>query len=441
MEKVFLISLGCAKNRVDSEHLLGMLRQSGFRIVDKLADADLAVVNTCGFVRAAVEESLETILEVSREKERGRLRRLFVVGCLVQRYGYKLGRELPEVDGWLGTGELSRLAETVRSCAKSPRPPFRIGPPGFLADHSLPRVGTAPFYSAYLKIAEGCSHRCSYCTIPRLRGPLRSRSLESILLEAETMVNRGVKELNLVAQDTTLYGQDLSGSVRLEDLLERLLDIRGAQWIRILYAHPHRISDRLLDLVQGEERICPYIDVPLQHVNPEILRAMGRTSRETPKHLVERIRSGTRPISLRSTLMVGFPGETEKIFRELYEFVTWARFDHLGVFAFSPEEGTRAARLASSVPREVSEERREALMSLQAALAERRNQAFVGRTLPVLIEGRSGETDLLLTGRTAGMAPEVDGRVLINKGVGTEGEIHLVSITEAHAYDMVGELV
>jgi ribosomal protein S12 methylthiotransferase len=439
---VFLVSLGCAKNRVDSEHILGLLRRSGFRIAEKLSDADLAVINTCGFIQAAVEESIGTILEVSREKGKGRLKRLFVVGCLVQRYGYKLGREIPEVDGWLGTGEIPRIVDLLRGQEGSPHPSFLMGRPGFLADHRVPRLGTTPFYSAYLKIAEGCSHRCSYCTIPRLRGPLQSRPPESIRIEAQEMADRGVKEINLVAQDTTMYGKDLGKGVSLEDLLVGLLKVKGIGWVRLLYAHPHRISDLLLDLLEKEEHLCPYLDVPFQHVSPTILDAMGRASiGENAWQLVERIRARSRSIALRTTLMVGFPGETEKSFRELHDFVKWAAFDHLGVFVFSPEEGTKAGRLDGAVERKVAEERREILMRVQATISTKKNQALVGGILPVLIEGRSEETELLLTGRTARMAPDVDGRVLINEGHGVTGRVARVLIKEAYAYDLVGEIV
>jgi ribosomal protein S12 methylthiotransferase len=440
--RLYLISLGCAKNLVDSEHILGLLSRAHYRVVEKIEEADLAVVSTCAFIQAAVEESIDTILEVSREKGKGRLKGLFVVGCLVQRYGYKLRRELPEVDGWLGTGEMGRIADLLQKWEKSPTPFLHIGAPGFLADPSVPRLGTAPFYSSYIKIAEGCSHRCAYCTIPRLRGSLRSRSLDSILQEAAELVGRGVKEINLVAQDTTSYGCDLDSGVRLEDLLEALAGrFKSVAWIRVLYAHPKRVSNALLDLLAEGDPLCPYLDVPLQHVNKRILGAMGRPSgREPPRRLVERIRERVPTIALRTTLMVGFPGETEKIFRELYDFVEWAKFDHLGAFVFSPEGGTPAARFKGAVERQVAEKRRTAILKLQQSVLQKKNQTFVGKTLPVLVEGPSGETPLLLTGRTQTMAPEVDGRVLIRKGEATIGEIKKVRIRKALAHDLVGEI-
>jgi len=439
-KKIFLISLGCAKNLVDSENVLGLLKTNGFPLVSRVQEAEVAIVNTCGFIQSAVEESIDTILEVAEMKKRGELEALFVMGCFVQRYGYKLLREIPEVDGWLGTGEVHKILDILEGGVKE-SPSFLISRPIYLADHSVPKVQATPFYSAYLKIAEGCSHRCSYCTIPRLRGPFRSRTLESLVIEAENMVDRGVKEINLIAQDTTMYGRDLAGDIRLEDLLERLIKVQGLHWIRVLYGHPNGISDRLLELVDGEEMICPYLDIPFQHVNEKILKAMGRDcNRQNPWQLIQRIRSKSDQISLRTTLMVGFPGETDKIFDELYSFVKAAEFDHLGAFIFSPEEGTPAARTEPVVGARVAKKRLDAIMRLQAEISGRKNRGMVGHMVSVLVEGVSPETDLLLKGRTATMAPDVDGQVLINKGEAVIGEIVPVRITEAHTYDLVGEI-
>ena len=440
-KKVFLISLGCAKNLVDSENMLGLLKERGFSIASSLEEAGIVIINTCGFIQSAVEESIETIFEVIQRKNCGALEKVFVAGCFVQRYGYKLQREIPEVDGWLGTNEINRITALLEQKNDSPSP-FFISRPIFLADHNTPRIQTTPFYSAYLKISEGCSHKCSFCSIPGIRGRLRSRGIDSLIIEAREMVGRGVKEINLVAQDTTMYGRDLDGGIGLEDLLERLLLIKGLRWIRILYSHPFEISDRLLGLMKGEESICPYLDLPLQHVNKDILKAMGRVYYEgNTMRLIERIRSMTRRISIRTTLMVGFPGETEDIFRELYDFVEMARFDHLGAFIYSPEKGTLAARLKGLPDHRIAEERLDAIMRLQAGISKKNNQRLVNQAVPVLIEGLFPETDLLLSGRTATMAPDVDGRVLINKGQGVVGEITPVLIKEAHAYDLVGEIV
>jgi ribosomal protein S12 methylthiotransferase len=422
--------------------MLGLLKSKGFEISDSMDRTDIAVINTCGFIRSAVEEAIDTIFDAIALKKEGRLKALVVAGCVVQRYGYKLRREIPEVDGWLGTGEFHRIAELLENEIPRRPAPFYICRPVHVADHHVPRVQTTPFFSAYLKIAEGCSHRCSFCMIPALRGPFRSQSPESIVLEAEKMVDSGVKEINLIAQDTTMYGTDLKKGIGIEELLERLLGIGGIGWLRLLYCHPRTVSRRLLELMESEEGICPYLDLPFQHVNERVLRAMGRASgRERPLELIGRVRASCRRISLRTTVMVGWPGETEEMFEELCDFVRTARFDHLGAFVFSAEEGTPAARLGPRVDRDVAERRLHRLMALQKDISNERNQGMIGRTLPVLIEGTSPETDLLLTGRTACMAPDVDGQVLINKGEGIAGEIMPVRITEAHAYDLVGEIV
>jgi ribosomal protein S12 methylthiotransferase len=440
MPKVCLVTLGCAKNLVDSENMLGLLAAEGFAVTTNPTQAEIGVINTCGFIEPAVEESIGMILEIADMKKAGKLKKLYVTGCLVQRFGYKLKRELPEVDGWLGTGEIHRIAHVVGEGADGATP-FLINRPTYLADHQTPRIQSSPFYSAYVKISEGCSHRCSYCTIPGIRGPLRSRQPDSIVAEVTAMAGRGVKEINLIAQDTTSYGKDLNGKAFLEDLLEELIFIKGLAWIRILYGHPQGISDRLLDLMESHEKICPYLDIPLQHVHAGILKKMGRhSSREKPWQLLERIRSRKRPIALRSTFMVGFPGETEDAFRELYDFVLQAEFEHLGVFVYSPEKGTRAARLDRSMDRRPAEGRRDALMRLQAGISLKKHRKMIGKVVPVLIEGPSEETDLLLKGRTAEMAPDVDAQVLINQGEGTVGEILPVKIHRAYEYDLIGEI-
>ena len=441
IKKVYFISLGCAKNRVDSEHMLGLLEARGCQAVSRLEDADAAVINTCGFIQAAVEETIDTILDVCSRKGKGSLKKIFVVGCFVQRYGYKLLREMPEVDGWLGTGEIYRIAEILDETFGE-APHLLISRPRYLADHHSPRVQTTPFYSAYLKLAEGCSLRCSYCLIPALTGPLRSKSPQSIVVEAQELVIRGVKEINLVAQDTTMYGHDLDGHIRIEDLLDRLLEIQGLTWLRLLYCHPQRITDRLLYLLEENNALCPYLDIPFQHVDRTILERMGRGGGEaSPRELIEIIRSKTSHLALRTSLMVGFPGETDRDFQDLVDFVLWAGFDHLGTFIFSPEKGTPAARFKDPVPHDVARERRDTLMAVQREISTKKNQEMIQKTVPVLVEGLSEETDLLLKGRTRAMAPDVDGQVLINKGKGMVGDIVPVLITEAHAYDLVGEII
>jgi len=440
---VFVVSLGCAKNLVDSETMMGFLNAAGYRIVPRLEEARTVVVNTCGFIQEAVEETIETILEMVQRKEQRELDRIVVAGCFVQRYGYKLAREIPEVDGWAGTGEMHRILELLSDDPRREQAPFIIGPPGFPTDRGTPRLISGPGFSAYLKIADGCAHRCSFCMIPVLRGPLRSRSVESLVEEARQLAGAGVVELNLVAQDTTTFGADRVGESCLEELLEALLAVDGLQWIRLLYAHPYGVTGRLLSLMETEERICPYLDIPFQHVNTSVLQAMQRTGtrRERPLDMVGRIRSLKRTIRIRTTLMVGFPGETPEAFEELCAFVAEADLDHVGTFVFSPEKGIPACRLPNPVPREVAERRFDRIMRIQSGVSLRRKRAMVGRIEPVLVEGLCPETDLLLVGRTAGMAPDVDGRILINRGRADVGSIVPVRLTEAHPYDLVGEIV
>jgi len=438
--RIFLISLGCVKNLVDSEHMLGLLKSRGFEVVSGVEKAQIIIINTCGFIRPAVEEAIDTILEAVDLKRRGKVERVVVTGCFVQRYGYKLQREIPEVDGWLGTGEILRIVKMLEN--DSNYGGFYISRPTFVADHSIPRIQTTPFYSSYLRVAEGCSHRCSYCMIPSLRGPFRSRRLDSLIAEAEEMALNGVKEINLIAQDTTMYGKDFRNGTSLIDLLERLTQIKEIRWIRLLYSHPSGVSDRLLELIDSEEAICPYLDLPFQHVNKFILKTMRRDAEgESPFNIIRRIRSTKRKISLRSSFITGFPGESREMFEELLDFIEWARFDHLGVFVFSPEKGTRAARIGTEVERAEAESRRDEIMRLQSTISENINLKLLGTTVPVLIEGPSPETDLLLKGRTVKMAPEVDGQVLINKGTGITGEIMNVLISEAYPYDLIGEII
>ena len=440
MKKIFFESLGCAKNLVDSEYMLGLIKEEGHELTDDPLHADIAVVNTCAFIRPAVEESIDAILELVTMKEKGRLKYILVAGCLVQRYGYKLLREIPEVDCWLGTGQIFRIGEILRN-KKGALPLIFIDRPQFLADHNAPRVQTTPFYSSYLKIAEGCSHHCSFCIIPSLRGPYRSRTLVSLHAEAKKMVEKGVKEINLIAQDTTWYGHDLNPPCGLEDLLEKLLTIHGLKWLRILYAYPYLLTERVIELINSEEVICPYIDVPLQHIDQDILKAMGRPlGSESMPQLIEKIRSKSRNIALRTTIMVGFPGESEEKFQNLCSFIREAQFDRLGVFTFNPEKGSRAFRLKNRVPLEVAEKRANEIMGIQADISKARNKKLIGETLKVLVEGLHPETDLLLAGRTNTMAPEVDGQVIIKEGFAEVGEIVPVKIEEAHTYDLVGSI-
>jgi ribosomal protein S12 methylthiotransferase len=438
---VYLISLGCPKNRVDSEVILGSLINAGYKPVEEPLDARLIVVNTCGFIRSATEESIETILELAQAKKSGRCEFLVVAGCLPQRYGRKLVKSMPEVDLFVGTSSFVHLVEILARNQRDDLERLILEPPRFLMTAKTPRTLSAPFYSAYLKVAEGCSNRCSFCTIPAIRGPYRSRPLNDLLQEAEWLASQGVIELNLVAQDTTAYGTDLEATLRLPDLLEALAKIGKFHWIRLLYAYPQKIDGKLLETMASHESICNYLDLPLQHVSGHLLKAMGRTgSAEEFLELVTTIREYLPEVTLRTTLIVGFPGERQEDFQELYEFVEKARFQRLGLFAYSPEKGTRAALLSDPVEESVKIQRVQALAALQEKISLDYNSRLVGTAQPVLIEGVSDESDLLLQARLASQAPEVDGCVLINKGFGKVGEIVAARITEAHPHDLIGEI-
>jgi len=439
MEKVFLISLGCPKNQVDSEVLLGLLANDGFVATPSLDDADVVIINTCAFIQAAVQESIETVLETAQAKGHGRINKLIVTGCLPQRYGEALAREIPEVDLWIGAGEFPRIPQLLR--VDSTR--VVIGRPRYLYDHHTPRIITNTTHAAYVKIAEGCFHPCTFCLIPQLRGRYRSREMDSVIREVEQLVPRGVVEVTLVAQDTTAYGVDRGEERGLYRLLKELIEIGGLRWIRVLYTYPHpdNFPSQLLEIVAGEERICPYLDIPIQHIDAQILQRMGRkpSGKET-RALVNRIKKEYPAIHLRTTLMVGFPGEGAREFKELVDFVREAEFTHLGVFTYSPEEGTKAARMKGRPSTEVAEERRARIMELQQGIAWKKNKAMIGSMVPVLIDGTRAGPKGILQGRTPFQAPEVDGVVHITKGRATIGEIVTVKITQAGPYDLMGEI-
>jgi ribosomal protein S12 methylthiotransferase len=439
-EAVCMISLGCPKNLVDSEVMLGLLAQKGYGIAMTPAEADIIVINTCSFIKEATQEALDTILEAAQLKESGSCRLLVVTGCLAQRYGPALARQMPEVDLFLGTEEFPRIAEYLDRM-HGYRERVAIGRTSFLYDHETPRLLSGPWYSAYIKIAEGCSRSCSFCVIPSLRGRFRSRPMESICQEASRLVDQGVREINLVAQETTSYGIDLQDRANLAVLLESLCRIEDLQWIRILYAYPEGVDSQLLRQMAGSEKICNYMDLPLQHINDKILRAMGRPgSGQSLEAMVWKIRERVPGICLRTTLMVGFPGEGEAQFSELLGFVERMRFERLGVFRFSPEEGTRAARMRGQVSEKVKRKRFDQLMELQKQISLEHTQTFVGKRVTVLIEGPLGEKGIV-TGRMATQAPDIDGQVLIIRGSAPPGKMVDVRITQAHPYDLEGEIL
>ena len=438
---VYLTSLGCPKNRVDSEVILGSLMKAGYKLVEEPLEAQLIVVNTCAFIESATEESIEAILELAQAKKLGQCELLVVAGCLPQRYGRKLVKSMPEVDLFVGTSSFVHLAEILARKQRDDLERLTLEPPRFLMTAETPRILSAPFYSAYLKVAEGCSNRCSFCTIPAIRGPYRSRSLNDLIQEAEWLASQGVVELNLVAQDTTAYGSDLDTILRLPDLLAALAKIDYFRWIRVLYGYPQKIDGKLLQTMASHESVCKYLDLPLQHVSPHLLKAMGRSgSAKEFLKLVATIRQHLPEVTLRTTLIVGFPGETQEDFQELYEFVEEARFQRLGLFAYSPERGTRAALFSHTVEKSVKIQRLQVLAALQEKISLDYNNRLVGTAQPVLLEGLSDESDLLLQGRLASQAPEVDGCVLINRGFGKVGDIVTARITEAHPHDLIGEI-
>ncbi len=444
MEKktLYIASLGCPKNRVDSEVILGALMKGGHEPVENPLEAHLIVVNTCGFIESATQESIDTILELAQAKERGQCQLLVVAGCLPQRYGRKLVESMPEVDLFVGTSSFIHLPSLITNHQKGDPPKLRLEPPKFLMTSKTARALSAPFYTGYLKVAEGCANRCTFCTIPTIRGPYRSRPLEDLLQEAEWLASQGVVELNVIAQDTTAYGTDLGTGPRLADLLEALAKTSTFPWIRLLYGYPQRVSPQLLEVMSSHNRICKYLDLPFQHASPRLLKDMGRSgSVREFRELIAFIRKYLPEVTLRTTVIVGFPGEDEPRFQELCDFVEQARFNHLGIFTYSPEKGTRAARLSNPVPESVKQIRLQALADLQKKISLDYHKQLVGTLQPVLIEGHSSETDLLLEGRLASQAPEVDGCVLINKGYGQTGEIMDVRIREAHPHDLVGEIV
>lgn len=437
---VGLISLGCAKNQVDSEIMLGELNRQGHRIVTDAGDADIVIVNTCGFIDEAKEESIEAILDIAGRKARGEgVSRLLVAGCMVNRFGQELEAEIPEIDGFISLDQLQQVGALVQLGGdQAPAP----GPSHVVFDHTAPRLLTTRGYG-YLKVAEGCNNPCTFCAIPKWRGRFRSRTIDSLVIEARELESQGAQELCLVAQDTTRYGEDLDyGRHGLARLVEALLRDTGIPWIRFLYAYPTTLDEELLRLMGGEERFVSYLDMPLQHSHPEILKAMRRGGRaERYLRLLDRARTLAPDIFLRTTFIVGFPGEKEEHFRHLKSFVEEARFDHLGAFAYSPEDGTPGAELGGRVPRGKAQRRREELLEIQRPFATASRQALVGKTLRVLVEGICEETEHLLQGRHHGMAPETDGRLLINDGLAPAGSFAEVEITDAFADDLVGRIV
>ncbi len=447
MAKVGFVSLGCPKNLVDSEVMMGLLKAGGHEVTASQREAEIIVVNTCGFIESAKQESIDTILEMAREKKQGRCRRLIVAGCLVERYRQEIFDSLPEVDAVVGTNELPGILQACHDPAETTVavPPAYEAREEYLYSDTDPRVLTTPHYSAYVKIAEGCDHPCSFCVIPQMRGRFRSRPLGSVLTEIRRLAAAGVREINLVGQDTTMYGFDSGDRHGLANLLRQVEQVDGLRWVRFLYAYPNNIYEELLDAVRECSKACNYVDMPLQHASRNILKGMKRGgNRGSLTRLVKRIREQVPGVAIRTTMIVGFPGETDKDFQELLEFVEEVKFDRLGAFGFSDEEHAGSYHMEDKVPEEMKQERQVRLMELQSTISRQINQRLVGRTLPILLEGVSAESEMLWQGRTEGQAPDIDGLVYVTDGVTSStrpGEIHEVRVEEAHEYDLVGKLV
>jgi ribosomal protein S12 methylthiotransferase len=486
-QTVHFVSLGCPKNRVDSEVMLGHLAAAGYSPVEAAEGADVIVVNTCGFIDAAKEESIDTIVEMGELKKTGQLKKLVVAGCLSQRYAPELAREMPEVDHFLGTGNFESIAQVLGAAAPPPQVaghrglpiveaeatpvkphprlvgrnklvPFRhafdpeaerpvvIPDPDFTLTAASPRLATQPFYTAYLKVSEGCSNTCAFCIIPKLRGPQRSRPVADVVAEAQRLVLGGATELNLIAQDLCAYGKDLSPRQTLAELLRALEGLGQGMgrplWIRCLYAYPKGLTDEVIDVMAGAQHILPYLDMPLQHIADGMLKRMRRGSGgEATRKLVRKLRQRLPNLTLRTTFITGMPGETDADFQELMDFVAEVRFERLGVFAYSREEDTPAAEMAEQVPEEVAEERRQALMALQAEISREHQDALVGTEVDVLVEGVAEESDLLLQGRHQGQAPDIDGLTYITAGTASPGDVVRIWVDQAGEYDVAGPIV
>lgn len=438
--KAGFVSLGCAKNLVDTEVMLGIMQARGIELTANPADADILIVNTCAFILSAKEESITTILNLAEYKA-GRCRSLIVAGCLGQLYKKELLDEMPEVNAIIGTGAWNRIMEAIAETL-SGRRVILIGEREIIYDAKTPRLRTTPPYTAYVKIAEGCNNRCSFCAIPLIRGRQISRPIEDIKAEVENLAAQGVKEINLIAQDTTAYGTDIYGKPKLVELLRELVKV-DIHWIRILYAYPRRFSDELIDLIAAEPKICNYIDLPLQHASDKILKRMNRPdTRESIEALIKKIRTKIPGVVIRSTFIVGFPGETKEDFLKLKTFLQTQRFDKVGIFTYSREENTAAYDFPDQVPEEVMQERYHDLMSLQSLISQELNEILEGQELEVLIEGRDEEVSEVVAGRSYRDAPEVDGLVYIeNDGRSQAGDIVRVKVLAGFVYDIAAERI
>ncbi len=439
-KRIHFVSLGCPKNRVDTEVMLGVARGQGYDIVPDADDAEVIVVNTCGFIGEAKKESIETIFELAELKKTGACTKLVVAGCLAQRYPTELAQQMSEVDHFLGSSDMLRLGEVLEGGADR----VLVGNPAdWIVRASDPRVLSDSRAYAYVKLAEGCNRSCAFCTIPQFRGKQRSRPADDVVREAAALAAQGVVELCLISQDTVAYGRDLpKGRASLADLVERVADTKGIAWVRLFYLYPEILDERLVDLLANHPRVVPYVDMPLQHAADAMLRRMKRGhGRERQRRVVAHLRERIPGLSFRTAFIVGHPGETDAEFEELCAFVEWARFEHVGVFRYSDEETCRSTRLEGKVPAAVAGRRYRRLMALQRRIAREKNRALVGTELPVLVEGASEEHELVMKGRHAGQAPGVDGEVYLSGGEVRPGDLVRVRVTQASDYDLVGDVL
>ena len=449
MKKVGFVSLGCPKNLVDSEVMMGTLQQAGYEITSSSEDAETVVVNTCGFIESAKQESIEAILEATRLKEEGKAKRVVVAGCLVERYRDDLMKELPEVDAFIGTNEVTRILEATddkTNFRSLPLLPIGNKSATYLYDFDTPRYRATQSHTAFIKIAEGCDRPCAFCSIPSMRGSFRSRRFGSIIEEARSLVKQGVKEVVLIAQDSSRYGEDLGEVDALAALIRALGEIEELEWVRVMYAYPTHISDAFLAAIAETPKAVKYLDMPLQHASRNVLKLMKRGgTRDSLERLIARVRERVPSITIRTTFITGFPGETEEDFEELMTFVRNCRFDNVGVFTYSDEEGTPAFDLPDKVDPKTAKQRRTRLMKEQAKISKQLNKAKIGQTYQVMFEGISQESDLLFQGRLQGQTQDIDGYILINDmpdGLEPQmGKLYDVRITEAHEYDLIGELI
>ncbi|KJR44427.1 Ribosomal protein S12p [Desulfosporosinus sp. I2] len=441
-KKVAVVTLGCPKNQVDSEVMSGLLAENHI-LTDNTEEADIIVINTCTFIQSAKEESIETIFEMASLKERGSCKTLIATGCLAQRYGTELMQEIPELDGVLGTGNIDEIAKLVQVAKGERLSLIKQGKPDFLHDEKTPRKRSTPDYLAYVKVAEGCDNYCTYCVIPYVRGNFRSRTEESVVQEVRDMAAQGVKEIMVMAQDTTRFGQDLYGELRLPQLIRKLACIEGIEWIRLMYCYPERFTDELIEVMRQEPKVCKYIDLPLQHANNKILKEMNRRGTiEEAEVLIGKLREAMPDITLRTTMITGFPGETEQEFQTMVDFIQRVQFDRLGVFSYSQEENTPAGQREDQILPELREERRGIVMEIQQSISGQRQQRWVNRIITVLLEQELPDGRWM--GRTEGDAPEIDGQVYITnetQALISVGDMIKVRILEADSYDLMGVVV